>query len=310
MMRNNASVRSSLPDVGEGDFDRTLEVRYRQLELVSDLTRTDVDTLMVLGGDIYRDLHGTLDAIRGATAMDIPGQLQEVLGRNHRHGLLAHRGRCLLEIQLPADRDTEHIVILRLTHGHERLKDLVRILAHLLRDLQTAGHGVPVTMDVILYPEFVEMPHRIGLYVHHPDQRFHPIKKSADTMKYATLGFHSMAEFIVYESMSSIARDLEDAGRFENTVRKLSAVGIMMECRAVKDGSEIDGEASELYRDAGDGCLPMATYMGVVVCSGRYPTDQEIVDYIDVPPGTLDAKRTTLAQANDLPPACGCRRRS
>lgn len=119
-----------------------------------------------------------------------------------------------------------------------------------------------------------------------------------------------MAEFVVYESPSSMARDLEDAGRFENTVRKLSSVGIVIECRAVKDGSEIDGEASELYRDTGDGCLPMASYMGVVVCSGRYPTDQEIVDYVDVPPGTLDAERTTVAQANDLPPACGCRRRS
>lgn len=119
-----------------------------------------------------------------------------------------------------------------------------------------------------------------------------------------------MSEFVVYESPFSMARDLEDAGRFENTLNRLSAAGISIRCIAVKDGSEIDGEASELYSDMGDQCLPMATYMGVTICSGRYPSDQEIVDYVDVPSGILDAERTTLAQANDLPPACGCRRRS
>ncbi len=120
----------------------------------------------------------------------------------------------------------------------------------------------------------------------------------------------AMSEFIVYESPASAARNLEDTGKFGNILSKLSDAGVKLECVLVKDGTEITGEAFELYAEKKDLCLPMAAYMGVAICSGRYPTEQEIVDYVDVPSGILDAERTVLAQANDLPPACGCRRRS
>lgn len=117
-------------------------------------------------------------------------------------------------------------------------------------------------------------------------------------------------DFIIYESPSSIARDLEDAGRFQNSLDRLKDVGIDITCVLCKDGSELSDDAADLYAEQGDSCLPMGVYSSVVICSGRYPTDQELVDYIDVPSGTLSAERTTLAQANDLPPSCGCRVRS
>lgn len=118
-------------------------------------------------------------------------------------------------------------------------------------------------------------------------------------------------DLIVYESPSSMSRDLEDAGRFQISMEKLKGVGIDVPCILCKDGSELSGEAAELYAEQGDSCLPMATYSCVIICSGRYPTDQELVDYIDgVPTGTLSAERAVLAQANDLPPSCSCRRKS
>ena len=117
-------------------------------------------------------------------------------------------------------------------------------------------------------------------------------------------------EFTVYDSPGSISRDLEDAGRFQNSVNLLKDAGVIVNCVLCKDGSELSGEAAELYSEMGEACLPMATYSDVVICQGRYPTDQELVDYIDVPPCVLPAERMILASANDLPPSCNCKRRS
>lgn len=130
-------------------------------------------------------------------------------------------------------------------------------------------------------------------------------------MKYTLIGSRVMDDdFVVYESPKSMSRDLEDAGRFQLSLDKLKDAGISVRCVLCTDGSELCGEAEELYSEHGDDCLPLATYSCVIICQGRYPTDQELVDYLDVPTGTLSAERAVLAQANDLPPSCNCRRKS
>lgn len=118
------------------------------------------------------------------------------------------------------------------------------------------------------------------------------------------------ADFVVYESPSSVLRDPKDTERFEDSFRKLSDAGIIIERVTVNSQSELCPEAAEYYGEQGDACLPMGVYLCTVICSGRYPSDQEIVDYIDVPHGILNTERWTLAQANDLPPDCTCRRSS
>ncbi len=118
------------------------------------------------------------------------------------------------------------------------------------------------------------------------------------------------ADFVVYESPSSVLRDPKDTERFEKSYGKLSDAGVKIERITVNNADNLSSEAAEYYAEQKDACLPMGVYLGAVICSGRYPSDQEIVDYVDVPRGTLDVERWVLAQANDIQSDCTCRRSS
>ena len=118
-----------------------------------------------------------------------------------------------------------------------------------------------------------------------------------------------MASMTVYETSDSRATD--DAMRFSASVAKLAAVGIAV-ARVVVDGpgSIPEGEVREMFAENGTASLPAAEYGGVAVCTGAYPTDQELADFLDVPDGVLSVNRNRgPAMANDIPPACGIRPR-
>lgn len=118
-----------------------------------------------------------------------------------------------------------------------------------------------------------------------------------------------MASMTVYETADSGATD--DAMRFSASVAKLAAVGITV-ARVVVDGpgSIPEGEVRDIVTEEGFSALPAAEFGGVAVCTGAYPTDQELADFLDVPDGVLSVNRSRgPAMANDIPPACGIRPR-
>lgn len=104
-------------------------------------------------------------------------------------------------------------------------------------------------------------------------------------------------------------RDTDDGVRFLNSVQALEKAGISVNtvlCASEDDVPEGDIRDSH---ESGD-MLPAAEYEGVAVCVGRYPTDQELADYLEVPDGVLSVDRSRgPAMANDLPAACGIRAR-
>lgn len=90
------------------------------------------------------------------------------------------------------------------------------------------------------------------------------------------------------------------------SVGKLRSAGIEFPIIRVESTEDFItvGEASEEVARSGMDILPVLEYEGVIVCSRSYPTDQELVDYIDVPEGVLSAKRASLPAANEMEFSC------
>mgnify|MGYP002520632528 FL=1 len=116
----------------------------------------------------------------------------------------------------------------------------------------------------------------------------------------------------VYESEESRRRDPAGASRFDASRSALRSIGIPVKVVSVTGAGDVDddGEARQFIEENGPGSLPVTEYEGVVVCSGGYPSDQDLADFLDVPDGVLSADRTRPpAMGNDLPPSCCCRPR-
>lgn len=114
-------------------------------------------------------------------------------------------------------------------------------------------------------------------------------------------------DFIVYEP--AVCKNKADLERFEASVRKLGSAGIKIERVVCRDISAIsqESESYDLVMQEGLDALPIADYLGTIVCNGEYPDDQTLADYLDVPDGVLSVnKKGAPAQSNDLMPAFSC----
>ena len=115
----------------------------------------------------------------------------------------------------------------------------------------------------------------------------------------------------VYESEESRARPSAKLEGFERFLSKLGELGIGLRRILCSEKSDIDSEeALELVSRMGMSVLPVTVYDGVCVEAGRYPDDQTLVDYLDVPDGVLGADRTRAPEMpNDMTPHCFLRPR-
>ena len=118
-----------------------------------------------------------------------------------------------------------------------------------------------------------------------------------------------MNPMTVYETADSMKT--EDGARFTASLEKLATARIAVERVTVACPGDIpDGEVRDIVTEEGLSALPAAEFGGVAVCTGAYPTDQELADFLDVPDGVLSVNRSRgPAMANDIPPACGIRPR-
>lgn len=114
------------------------------------------------------------------------------------------------------------------------------------------------------------------------------------------------SDFKIYEPTDY--RNKADLERFEDSVGKLHSVGIEVERITCSDISVIpqDSETYDLVKQNGLKALPVADYLGTVVCSGEYPDDQTLADYLDAPNGTLSADKKTAPPLYNLMPPSTC----
>ena len=116
-----------------------------------------------------------------------------------------------------------------------------------------------------------------------------------------------MAVLTVYDCEDFRTSHNEEFSRFK---RSADLVGDAVAIVCVKSAEDIPpGEARDSFNERSFACLPLTDFDGVVVVEGDYPADQEIVDYVDVPDGVLDAKRDGFKPANELEFSCSCCRR-
>ncbi len=110
---------------------------------------------------------------------------------------------------------------------------------------------------------------------------------------------------VVYESMESRSRDPADTERFETSFAALREMGIRIGRVTVNGPEDLDpeGEASRIVAEDGMSALPITEYQDVDIAIGRYPSDQELVDFLDAPDGTFGISRSKApAMNNDLMP--------
>lgn len=115
-------------------------------------------------------------------------------------------------------------------------------------------------------------------------------------------------EFKVFESSESKNKDPADTKRFESSLEALAKVGIHVQrikCSSVSDIDE-EEDAFEIISEEGMSALPIAEYGKVAVSVGKYPDDQTLANFLDVPNGTLSVDKQLGPNINDLGPAYNC----
>ena len=100
-----------------------------QEHLMAPSTGGDGDLVIQLGGLVHEGGIFLFHTHRAAAAPDVSGQAEKLLHGDHRHILVARCLGCLLQIQLKAHRNAEHIDARPLATGHQGLEDLLRRLA-------------------------------------------------------------------------------------------------------------------------------------------------------------------------------------
>lgn len=113
---------------------------------------------------------------------------------------------------------------------------------------------------------------------------------------------------MIYESEASM--DTPDRVRFGSSCILLNQAGIpVLRVLCSSETDVPDGDIRDSYESGS--LLPAADYDGVAVCVGRYPTDRELANYLDVPHGVLSVDRTRVPpMANDMMPHCFIRPRT
>jgi len=116
----------------------------------------------------------------------------------------------------------------------------------------------------------------------------------------------------IFESLESKNRDPADTKRFEASLRALAKIGIHVQRIKCSSISEIDEEddAFEIVSEKGLSALPIAEYGKVAISVGKYPDDQSLANFLDVPNGTLSVDKQLGPNINDLGPAYSCQRQA
>ncbi len=94
---------------------------------------------------------------------------------------------------------------------------------------------------------------------------------------------------IVYDSEEARKKYASDYSRFKKSMDTLLKKDFKIQyidCKSAKDVAG-DGEARELVKEKGLGVLPISEYMGAIITSGKYISDQDLVDFLEVPDGVL-----------------------
>lgn len=117
----------------------------------------------------------------------------------------------------------------------------------------------------------------------------------------------AVSEFVVYETEVTRERLADQRKGYLESAEKLRAVGIRVRDVLVGTPADIDPDAVDVDpRTMVCADLPVSVYMGVVVDRGEYPTDQILVDYLDVPDGTLSVDRKRPLMPGDGDPSQPC----
>lgn len=111
-----------------------------------------------------------------------------------------------------------------------------------------------------------------------------------------------MSQLTVYDCASARERLPLEYKAFKESADAVGPAISIVEVHSVDDFP--DGEARRIFIEESFDALPVTEFKGAAVTEGSYPTDQEIVDYVDVPEGVLGAKRTVLRAANDFESPC------
>lgn len=117
----------------------------------------------------------------------------------------------------------------------------------------------------------------------------------------------AISEFVVYETMVTRERLADQRRGYLESAEKLKAAGIRVRDVLVETPADIDPDAVDVDpKTMVCADLPVSVYMGVVVDRGEYPTDQILVDYLDVPDGTLSVDRKRPLMPGDGDPSQPC----
>lgn len=111
----------------------------------------------------------------------------------------------------------------------------------------------------------------------------------------------------VYDSAAARKKYASDYERFKKSMETLKKAGFQVEYFDCKSAADIpSGEAKELVETDGFDVLPIAVFMDAVIESGKYVSDQDLVDFLEVPDGTIDAKRSKPTPLYEDGPPLSC----
>lgn len=114
---------------------------------------------------------------------------------------------------------------------------------------------------------------------------------------------------IVYDSEEARKKYASDYSRFMKSMNALLKEDFKIEyidCKSAEDVTG-DGEAKELVEEKGFGVLPISEYMGAVITSGEYISDQDLVDFLEVPDGVLGVTRSKPKPLYETGPPLDCK---
>ena len=111
------------------------------------------------------------------------------------------------------------------------------------------------------------------------------------------------AQMIIYDSEKARKKNASDSSRLMVSLEKLKKAGINVKYVDCKSASDVkgDGEAFDLVSKKGIGVLPLAEYDGALIAEGHYVSDQDLVDFLDVPNGVLSVNRSKALPLYETP---------
>ncbi|MGI6472295.1 MAG: hypothetical protein ACOX1N_04440 [Candidatus Methanomethylophilaceae archaeon] len=113
---------------------------------------------------------------------------------------------------------------------------------------------------------------------------------------------------IVYDSEAARKKYASDYNRFKDSMDALLKKGFKVEYVDCKSAADVkgDGEAQELVEEEGFDVLPIAEFMGAIITSGEYVSNQDLVDFLEVPDGVIDAVRSKPPPLYETGPPLDC----